>query len=81
MDMIRNRANLKTLEAIKHQIINEIRYDVRELIISQKQLAAKTGLHQSEVSALLSGNTTTFTVDRLILVLIALGHKPVVSVC
>lgn len=79
--MIRRRDNLKRLDAIKLQIIADISYDVRECEISQKQFASKTGLHQCEVSELLAGKTRRFTIDRLILVLIALGHKPAISVC
>lgn len=77
--MIRTRQRIEVIDAIKLEIVDEIRYDAREL--SQRQLVAKTGLPQSDISYILSGKTERFTVDRLLMVLIALGHRPRISVC
>lgn len=67
------------IDAIKSEIVDEIRYDAREL--SQRQLVARTGLPQSDISYILAGKTGRFTIDRLLMVLIALGHRPRISVC
>lgn len=65
------------------QVLDQLRYDLRAEVIrqaggkSQRDLSEITGLWQPEVSGLLTGHRR-FSVDRLILVLAALGRRPVI---
>lgn len=80
--MTRTRKRLAAVEAIKRQIISEVRYDLDIEPMSQRAFAKQVGLSQADVSLMLAGkHLERFTVDRLLMVLIALGHKPTISVC
>lgn len=77
--MIRKREYIEAIRNIKLDIISEIRLSAEKL--TQRELCKLTGLHQPEVSKMLSGNVEHFSIDRLLMVLLAMGHKPVVYVC
>lgn len=84
--MIRTRERLAKIDAIKKQIVEEVRWDLnwykeQGTPMTQTGLGKLVGLSQAEISDMLRGRTSRFTVDRLLMVLIALGHKPTVSVC
>ena len=80
--MIRTRKNLAQIEVIKRNICKEIAYDFDFYSMTQEELAEMVGLHQSEISHILAKKRLEkFSVDRLIMVLIALGHNPTVNVC
>lgn len=79
--MIRTKERLQVIEEIKEikqTIATEIAREVAGL--SQKEVCHKTDLRQPEVSDLLSGKMKRFTIDRLLMVLIALGRRPTVMV-
>ncbi len=80
--MIRDRKLIAKIADIKQEIVAEIRIDVEFYKWSQKEFCREIGLHQPEASELLNGQRLhRFSVDRLLMILIKLGHSPVVMVC
>ncbi len=75
--MVRTREMLARVDVIKRELCAEIAYDVDFYGWSQSVLAKKVGLSQSDCSDILrTRRLERFSVDRLIMVLIALGHSP-----
>lgn len=66
----------KRLDLIKLSIMAEIEYDRAFYGYTPGELATKIGLAQSDTSDLLNGKTKRFSVDRLLTVLMRLGHDP-----
>ena len=64
----------------KAQLMKEIAALIQSAQLTQKQVAAKTGLDQSEVSRLVNGSISVFSVERLLKVLNCLGHRVEVRV-
>lgn len=80
--MIRNRDLIARIAVIKREIVSEILIDVDFYGWSQQEFCREMSLHQPEASELLNcQRLERFSVDRLLMILIKLGHSPVVMVC
>lgn len=64
----------------KANLMSEIGRIIKAKNLTQTQVAARAGLDQSEVSRLLNGSLTTFSVERLLTTLNRLGHRVEVHV-
>lgn len=60
--------------------MSEIGRLIKAKKLTQKQVAVMVGLDQSEVSRLVNGSLTTFSVERLLMTLNRLGHRVEVRV-
>ena len=80
--MIRDRNLIARIADIKREIVAEIKIDVEFYEWSQQEFCRETGLHQPEASEILNcQRLERFSVDRLLMILMKLGHSPVVMVC
>jgi predicted XRE-type DNA-binding protein len=64
----------------KAELVRAIAQALRVHKLTQAELGALVGLHQSEVSKLLRGRTTGYSTDRLIEILTVLGHDVTIQV-
>lgn len=64
----------------KANLMSEIGRLIKAKQLTQEQVAAMVGLNQSEVSRLVNGSLTTFSVERLLTTLNRLGHRVEVRV-
>ena len=69
------------------EMLREIKLELRQEILeafsahSIRQITTITGLHQSDISYLRADNKLNrFSVDRLLLILIAMKRRPVITV-
>ncbi len=80
--MIRDRKLIRKVVDIKRGIVAEIRIDVELNGWSQQDLCREVGLHQPEASEILNcQRLERFSVDRLLMILMKMGHSPTVMVC
>lgn len=79
---VRDPLILERITEIKRDLARAITADrVFRPNLTQREFAKLTGLHQGDVSHLLAGQRLhCFSVDRLIMVLIRLGHDVTVQV-
>jgi predicted XRE-type DNA-binding protein len=77
--MVRNRTRINYVAGIKQTLAEAIQASC--FCFSQKEIAGMTGLNQGEVSQLRhSKGLERFTIDRLIMILDALGWAVSISV-
>lgn len=77
--MIHYKQNMQAVQRIRADVTDEIVALCHGL--SQRQIGEITGLTQAEISKLLNKQATRhFSIDRLFLVLFALGARPTVEV-
>ena len=63
------------VRGFKLEMVMAIKEAIRGLDLKQREVAAITGLSQPDVSKLLRGQLSGYTIDRLLEVLIALGGE------
>ena len=63
------------VRGFKLEMVMAIKEAIRGLDLKQREVAVITGLSQPDVSKLLRGQLSGFTIDRLLEVLIALGGE------
>lgn len=76
--MIRNNENLRAVEEIKREAAKEIRASWANM--TQVKIARRTGLQQGEVSDIITGRLTRFSLARLVIILIIMERKPRIHV-
>lgn len=64
------------IDHIKQELRAEILRDALEGNMGPSELARRTGLAQPDASELMRGQLVRFSVERLIAVLVQLGHDP-----
>ena len=80
--MIREQKLIDRIYYIKQEIVAEILIDVEFYGWSQQQFCREIGLHQPEGSEILNcKRLERFSVDRLLMILIKLGHTPTMMIC
>ena len=68
---------MQFIAKLKAGLAAEIAYDANFHGWTQREVGGRTGLTQNDVSLLLRGKRLDrFTIDRLLMVLIVLGHQP-----
>lgn len=79
---VRTPELITAIHGIKEQVVKEINIDIEYYEWTQLEAANALGLSQSDTSDIMnSKRLERFTLDRLLMMLIRLGHKPIVSVC
>lgn len=79
--MIRTRDRISRIDEIKRQLAGEIAKERNIKKWTQMRMAAMTDMSQGEISEIERGCLRRFTIDRLCMILIVLGHRVHVSVC
>lgn len=65
---------------VKGDILRLIKARIKKSSLTQAALAKAIGTHQPEVSNLMNGRISKFTVDRLLMIAVRLGLTPKVSI-
>lgn len=65
---------------LKFSLANKVALLVESLTLTQADVAARTGLAQSDVSRIVNGNVKNYSVWRLMYVLAALGQNITIAV-
>lgn len=76
--MIRSNKNIQAIEEMKKDAAAAIRVSWSGL--KQIEITHRTGLHQGEVSDILARRLARFSLAKLIMVLVAMGQNPKISV-
>ena len=65
---------------VKSDILRSIKARIKESSLTQAAVAKAIGTHQPEVSNLMNGRISKFTVDRLLMIAVRLGLTPKVGI-
>jgi predicted XRE-type DNA-binding protein len=79
--MIRTRGRISKVNDIKRQLMWKIRDERKKRRWNQIRMGCAVDLQQGDISAIECEDFCRFTIDRLCMVLIALGHDLAISIC
>ncbi|MEE8321571.1 MAG: helix-turn-helix transcriptional regulator [Gammaproteobacteria bacterium] len=60
---------------IRSELMIQIKYYIKKHKLTQRQVAERLGIAQPDVSAINTGKVQKFTIDKLVSILVKLGHR------